>query len=179
MRLGSVRYSVPREHVGAAVWVRVAGDEVVIVARTGEGLREIARHARSTPGRPRIDDAHYVDHPSGRAILPPRPRSTDATESAFLAIGDGAGRWLIEAAAVGTVRIRAKMARAVELATLLGAGRVDAALAVAAGAGRFAEGDLASICDHLAGSAVDDHATSADETFSVQPGTASWSGFGR
>ena len=52
IRLGSVRYSVPRAFVGAEVWVRVAGDEVVIVARTPDGLAEIARHPRSTPGRP-------------------------------------------------------------------------------------------------------------------------------
>src|SRR6185437_3847060 len=42
------------------------------------------------------------------------------------------------------------MARAVELAAVVGAGRVDAALGLAAIAGRFADGDLASIIDHLA-----------------------------
>ena len=58
IRLGSVRYSTPRAFVGAEVWVRVSGDEVVIVARTEAGLAEIARHPRSTPGQPRLDDAH-------------------------------------------------------------------------------------------------------------------------
>jgi transposase len=58
IRLGSVRYSTPRQFVGTEVWVRVAGDEVVIIARTETGLAEIARHARSTPGNPRLDDAH-------------------------------------------------------------------------------------------------------------------------
>ena len=66
IRLGSVRYSVPRGFVGSEVWVRVAGDEIVIVARTDAGLAEIARHRRSTPGQPRLDDAHYLDHPAGR-----------------------------------------------------------------------------------------------------------------
>ena len=42
------------------------------------------------------------------------------------------------------------MARAVELAAVVGAGQVDAALGLAAIAGRFADGDLASIIDHLA-----------------------------
>ena len=149
MRLGSVRYSVPREHVGSEVWVRVVGDEVVIVARTSGGLREVARHERSTPGNPRIEDAHYPDHPSGRAVRP-RPRPVQPAERAFLAIGPGAEAWLVEAAASGAVRIRSKMARAVELAAIVGAARVDEALALAAAAGRFADGDLASICDHLA-----------------------------
>ena len=179
VRLGSVRYSVPREHVGAEVWVRVVGDEVVIVARTPEGLREVARHARSTPGSPRIDDAHYADHPGGRATLAPRPRPVDPAERAFLALGPGAAAWLVEAAGSGVVRIRAKMARAVELAAVAGSEAVDAALAAAAGAGRFADGDLASILDHLARHDEPGTAVAADEAWSVQPGTAAWAGLGR
>jgi transposase len=178
VRLGSVRYSVPREHVGSDVWVRVVGDEVVIVARTAAGLREVARHERSTPGNPRIEDAHYPDHPSGRAVRP-RPRPVRPAERAFLALGPGAEAWLIEAASAGAVRIRAKMDRAVELTAILGAARVDEALAVAAAAGRFADGDLASICDHLAAHDADPDATIPDETFSVQPGTGAWAGLGR
>ena len=42
------------------------------------------------------------------------------------------------------------MARAVELAALVGVDAVDDALGLAAMAGRFADGDLASILDHLA-----------------------------
>jgi hypothetical protein len=178
VRLGSVRYSVPREHVGQEVWVRVVGDEVVIVARTSAGLREVARHERSTPGNPRIEDAHYPGHPSGRAIRP-RPRPVHPGERAFLALGPGAATWLVEAASAGAVRIRSKMARAVELAAILGAARVDEALALAATAGRFADGDLVSICDHLAAHDADPDATVSDEAFSIQPGTGAWSGFGR
>ena len=62
--------------------MRVAGDEVVIVARTEAGLAEIARHPRSTPGRPRLDDAHYPDHPDGRGTRGARPRPVES---------DGAG----------------------------------------------------------------------------------------
>ncbi len=40
------------------------------------------------------------------------------------------------------------MRRATELAALVGAASVDEALALAAEAGRFAEGDLESILDH-------------------------------
>ena len=179
IRLGSVRYSVPRIFVGAEVWVRVAGDEVVIVARTPDGLAEIARHPRSTPGRPRLDDAHFPDHPEGRGTRGARPRPVAPGEIAFLALGPGAETWLVEAAASGTVRVRAKMARAVELAALVGRERVEAALALAAAAGRFAEADLASILDHLAGRAAGEALTTLDEVFSVQPGTGAWTGFGR
>lgn len=179
IRLGSVRYSVPRAYVGTEVWVRVSGDEVVIVARTDAGLAEIARHPRSTPGQPRIDDAHYPHHPEGRGTRGARPRPVDPAELAFLLIGPGAETWLIEAAASGAVRVRAKMARAVELATLVGRERVETALATAAAAGRFAEADLASILDHLAAREPAATLATVDEAFSVQPGTGAWRGFGR
>ena len=179
IRLGSVRYSTPRAFVGTEVWVRVCGDEIVIVARTETGLAEIARHARSTPGQPRIDDAHFPDHPAGRGTHSPRPRPVDPAESAFLALGAGAQTWLIEAAAGGATRVRAKMARAVELAALVGRERVEVALGVAATAGRFAEGDLPSILDHLAGREPSRMSTALDEAFSVQPGTGAWDSFGR
>jgi transposase len=179
IRLGSVRYSVPRPFVGTEVWVRVAGDEVVIVARTDAGLAEIARHVRSTPGQPRIDGAHYPDHPAGRGTRGARLRPAAPDEVAFLALGPGAQTWLVEAAASGTVRVRSKMAHAVELAALVGPERVEAALALAAGAGRFAEDDLASILDHVAGSVAETTLARADEAFSVQAGTGAWAGFGR
>jgi len=179
IRLGSVRYSTPLAFVGAEVWVRVSGDEVVIIARTETGLAEIARHPRSTPGQPRLDDAHFLDHPAGRGARSPRPRPVDPTERAFLLLGPGAQAWLIEAAASGAVRVRSKMARAVELAALVGGERVEAALSLAAGAGRFAEADLASILDHLAAREPGGALTALDEAFSVQPGTAAWTDFGR
>jgi len=179
IRLGSVRYSVPRAFVGAEAWVRIAGDEVVIMARTATGLAEIARHRCSTPGRPRIEDAHYPDHPAGRGTRGARPRAAAPGETAFLAIDPGAEAWLVEAAATGTVRVRSKMARAVELAALVGREPVEAALGLAAGAGRFAEGDLASILDHRATGVAEAGLARADEAFSVQAGTGAWASFGR
>jgi transposase len=178
IRLGSVRYSVPRVFVGASVWVRPAGDEVVIVGRTETGLAEVARHRRSTPGRPMIDEAHYPGHPTGRAVRAPRPRPVDPSERAFLALGPGAATWLVEAASRGVARIRSKMTRAVELSAVAGPDAVDAALLAAATAGRFADGDLASILDHLARH-DETAAVAADEAWSVQPGTGAWAGFGR
>lgn len=179
VRWGGVRYSTPPGHVGTEVWCRVHGEELVVVARTAKGLAEIARHELSVPGTPRILDAHYPGHPAGNGPLvrPLRPR--DEAEIAFLALGDGAERWLREACATGAARIRTKMAQAVELAALVGAAVVDRALGMAALAGRFGEGDLASIVDHLERGRPAGELVAADEAFSAQGGTGAWEGFGR
>jgi transposase len=174
IRFGSVRYSTPPGHAGRRVWCRVAGEELVITARTSGGLAEIARHALSVPGSPRILDEHYPGHPGGNGPRQPRPRPRTAEEVAFLAIGEGAHRWLIEAAAAGAPRIRSKMARAVELATLVGADKADAALGLAAIAGRFADDDLPAILDHLAMQGAAGDVVAADEARSAQPGTSGW-----
>jgi len=134
VRYGSVRYSTPPGLVGAEVWARVAGTELVLVADLDalphrpewagarRGLVEVARHRLSTPGTPRIDLAHYPDHPQEPtgAPRPPQPRAGSAAERDFLALGEGASSWLIAASAAGATRIRAKMAAAVELAALVG-----------------------------------------------------------
>jgi hypothetical protein len=179
VRWGGVRYSTPKGHVGTEVWCRVHGDELVIVARTAKGLAEIARHQLSVPGTPRILDEHYPDHPAGNGPIVRALRPRDEGEVAFLALGDGAERWLREACAVGAARIRTKMAQAVELAALVGSALVDRALGMAALAGRFSEGDLASIVDHLERGRPAAELVSADEAFSAQPGTRAWEGFGR
>jgi hypothetical protein len=179
VRWGSVRYSTPKGHVGTEVWCRVQGEELVIVARTGQGLTEIARHPLSVPGVPRIVDEHYPDHPApnGPLVRPLRPR--DDAELAFLALGDGAERWLREACATGVARIRSKMADAVELAALFGSAPVDRALGMAALAGRFGEADLASIVGHLDRREPAEYLVIADDAHSAQPGTGAWEGFGR
>src|SRR3982750_598161 len=128
VRFGSVRYSTPPGHVGTRGWCRAVGEELAIVAMTASGTAEIARHQLSTPGNPRVVDAHYPHHPGGNHPRPPRPRAGTKAEADFLAIGDGAHAWLVEAAATGTGRVRAKMARAVEFATILDTARVDHAL---------------------------------------------------
>lgn len=180
VRFGSVRYSTPPGHRGRQVWCRVHGDELVVTARTDSGLREIARHRLSTPGTPRIDDAHYPSHPAtGSGPRPPRPRPTSDAERAFLALGDGAHAWLVEAGAHGAARVRSKMTAAVELACLVGSELVDRALGVAAAAGRFDDGDLDAITEHLAAGGGDGAVVVIDETHSAQPGTSAWEGFGR
>jgi transposase len=178
VRFGSVRYSTPPGHVGDRVHCRVHGAELVIVARTGSGLAEIARHQLSTPGNPRIDDEHYPGHPGGNGPRQPRPRPRTAAEEAFVGLGGGAARWLTEAAAAGAQRIRSKMARAVELATVVGAARVDEALGLAAIAGRFGDDDLPAILDHLSMAGPAGELVTADEAHSAQPGTSGWAALG-
>ena len=154
--------------VDDAVWVRVDGDEIVAVYVSAAGAVEVARHQRSTPGNPSIDDAHYPPRPDG--ALARQPRATNAAEAEFLAIGEGARTWLVEAAAAGTSRVKVKMAEAVTLARLHGNERVDWALGHAATFGRFAEGDLASI---LAANPPGQR-RSADDIHSLQTGTSAW-----
>jgi transposase len=180
IRFGSVRYSTPPGHAGDRVWCRVHGSELVIVARNDRegGLAEIARHALSTPGNPRILNEHYPHHPAGNGPRHPRPRPRTAAEEAFLHLGEGAARWLTEAAAAGTQRVRSKMARAVELAAVVGADRVDEALGLAAITGRFGDDDLAAILDHLAVSGPAGELVTADEAHSAQPGTSGWAALG-
>jgi hypothetical protein len=178
VRFGSVRYSTPPGHVDTKVWCRVVGDELAIVAMTATGAAEIARHALSTPGNPRIVDEHYPQHPGGNHPRPPRPRPRSKAEADFLGIGDGAHQWLIEAAATGATRVRAKMDRAVEFAAVLGAAKVDQALGLAAAAGRFDETDLGSILDHLSLRGDPGDLIHVDEAHSAQPGTGSWERFG-
>src|SRR6185437_1560985 len=173
------RYSVPHQHVDERVWVRWAGDELVVTIIEPAGAREIARHPRGQRGRPSIIDAHYPpDHPGRRAVPGDRtPRAANPAEEAFLAIGDGAKAWLVEAAATGASRVRSKMAEAVTFAKLHGSAAVDQALGTAALAGRFADRDLASILAHQQAGPTGP-ATRASETHSLQPGTAGWAGFG-
>jgi transposase len=170
---GGVTYSVPHTLADETVWVRVDGDQIVVTHCPAAGAVEVARHRRSTPGRPVIDDAHYPPRPPGP--LGRQPTAANASEEEFLALGEGARLWLVEAASAGTSRLKVKMAEAVELARLHGVERLDWALGHAACFGRFADGDLVSI---LAAQPAGEH-RSAGDGHSLQPGTGAWEGFGR
>jgi len=176
--VGRAIYSVPHELVGERVWARAHDNELVVVHADGErGPREVARHELTTPGSPRISEQHYPPRPPG--ALGRRPRAQSAEETAFLAIGPGAAKWLTRAAAAGTSRVRRKMAEAVDLAKMHGAGEVDAALEAAADVGRFGDGDLASILAHRESAEVIEFPRRRTETATLQGSTAAWEGFGR
>jgi hypothetical protein len=177
VRFGSARYSVPHQLVGERVWVRVDGEELVVAHVGRAGAIEAARHRLTTPGNPRIDPAHYPERTTDP--LHPRPKPASPQEAAFLELGPGAERWLILAAASGAERIRTKIRRATELAALVGVDQVDRALGLAAEAGRFADGDLESIVDHLRlmGDRTSERLQPSDDT--LQPGTSAWELVGR
>ncbi|MBC9077830.1 IS21 family transposase [Mycobacterium canettii] len=172
-------YSVPHTLCGQTVWVRAHDQQVVVVHLGHAGPVEVARHQRTTPGNPRVDDAHFPPRPKGP--LGRTPRAKTVAEAQFLALGDGAALWLTEAAAAGCSRIRAKMAGAVDLAALHDRGSVDRALGQAATAGRFGHGDLAAIVAHQAGD-PDHHSASqpahAGEYNSLAQGTGGWAKLG-
>ncbi|MGV1010599.1 MAG: IS21 family transposase [Dermatophilaceae bacterium] len=174
------QYSVPAHLLGATVWVRVHGrggqEQVIIVHVEATGPVEVARHARATPGSPMVQDAHFPPVPAG--ALNRKPLARNAAEVEFLALGDGAGLWLAEAAAAGTSKTRVKMAEAVTLAKLFNTKDVDWALGHAAVHARFGHGDLASILDHHHHTTVGGPASQAGEEASLTQGTASWAALG-
>jgi transposase len=175
VQLDSVRYSVPHQLVDTRVWVRQHGEEVIVTAVGAHGPAEVARHRQGRAGVPQIRDEHY---PARTDPADRQPKPVTAEEAAFLALGDGAAQWLLEAAAGGTKRIRSKMADAVTLAKLHGVEAVDRALGTAATAGRFLDNDLRSIIDHQ------QHTTGElpaqrGEQHSLQPGTSAWARVGR
>lgn len=174
--VGGAQYSVPHELIDERVWARVDDQELVVVHIDGPaGAREVARHRLTTPGRPAIRDEHYPPRPAGALERRPRARSTEERE--FLALGDGAERWLIAAAAAGAQRVRRKMAEAIDLAKLHGNAELDRALGTCAEAGRFADGDLARILAHQQSTGeVIRFPTPEDR--SLQNSTRSWEGFG-
>ena len=57
-------YSAPHRLAGQQVWVRSHGDDIVIVHVSPAGPVEVARHLRTTPGSPRVDDAHFLSRES-------------------------------------------------------------------------------------------------------------------
>lgn len=182
---GGARYSVPHTLVDKRVWVREAGEEIVVVhTNPARGPVEVARHHVSTPGNPRLHDEHYPPALPGALRRQPHPKSPE--EEAFLAIGDGAKLWLVEAAAAGTHKIRFKMERVLALSKLHGNKAVNEALEVAASSGRFSEEDLVSILAYrrlhpkLAKLGHQDTETvllQAD-AHTLQRGTASWRRYG-
>ncbi len=176
----SGQYSVPHQLLGETVWVRTQGvgeaEQVVIVHVGDDGPVEMARHARATPGSPKINDDHFPPQPPG--ALERRPRAKSAAESEFLDLGEGAALWLVEAAAAGITKMRVKMAEALALAKLFDPVEVDWALGHAAVHSRFAEADLASILDHHATRpAAGEHR--AGEQSSLTQGTAAWARLGQ
>ena len=179
IRWSSVRYSTPHGHHGAEVWCRVHGDELVIVGDTTErGLRRDRPPRAVHPGPPPHRRCPLPAPPGGQRAEDPKPRPRSDDERAFFGLGEGAERWLVEAGAVGAQRVRTKMARAVELAALVGSsGRSRAR----PGRHRRPVRRRRPRLDHRPPRRRrrSQRSAIADETHSTQPGTAAWKDLGR
>jgi transposase len=144
VRIGSARYSVPRELVGV---------DVIVIAADGEVLIErddqlIARHPLVAPGEVSIIDEHYGGPRRGPSRAA-RPRS--GSERAFLALGPIAETFLRDAAAAGTNRLASELAAIVELEAAWGRDALVAALERAHVFRRFRASDVRSILEAGAG----------------------------
>ena len=138
VRFGSARYSVPNEHVGAAVELRVR-DGVITVVRLGE---IIAEHLVVAPGETSVVDEHYGGpRPApARAVRPKSP-----TETAFCALGPAADAFIKGAAAHGMTGLARDLATLASLEAVHGRAPVIAALERAVAFGRFRAADVVSI----------------------------------
>ncbi len=164
------RYSVPHQLCAEVVFVRQMGDEVVIVATGVDGAKEVARHPVAAKGQMTLHDGHY---PPRRKNPERAPKANNPTESEFLALGEGARRYLVEAASSGASQINERMREALALGRVVDAGVLDEALGLAALAGRFEQGDLSSIT-----AIRREPLRRISEDHSLQPGTAPWARLG-
>lgn len=147
VRIGSARYSVPRELVGKDVEV-IAAEGAVLIEHAGE---LVARHPLVAPGEVSIVDEHYGGPRRGpaRAI---RPRS--GAETAFLALGSAAEDFLRQAAAAGVTKLGSELAGIMALEAAWGRDALIAAVERALAFRRFKAGDVRSILEAGAGVAT-------------------------
>jgi len=110
------------------VWVRVAGDELVVTSPPATVPRGRASCAHDA-WQPRIDPAHYPARTSDP--LHPKPKAASPTRRHSLVWGPAPSAGSSSRAS-GAERIRTKIRRATELAMLVGAVQVDRALGLAA-----------------------------------------------
>lgn len=147
IRIGSARYSVPRELVGVDVTV-IAADGEVFIERDDE---LVARHRLVAPGEVSIIDEHYGGPRRGPSRAA-RPRS--GSEKAFLAFGPAAESFLRDAAAAGTNKLGSELVAIVELQAAWGRDALVAALERAHAFRRFRASDVRSILEAGAGVAT-------------------------
>jgi hypothetical protein len=138
VRFGSARYSVPNDHIGKEVSLRVK-DGVIQVVFLGE---IIADHLVVSPGETSINDDHYggVRPAPQRSV---RPKST--AEKAFCALGPVADSFIKGAAAQGMTGLARDLDELSQLESIHGREPVLAALERAVTFGRFRAADVVSI----------------------------------
>jgi hypothetical protein len=140
VRFGSARYSVPNDHIGHTVELRVK-DGVVTAVFLGE---IIAEHLVVSPGETSINDDHYGG-PRPAPNRSVRPKS-DA-EKAFCSLGPAAEAFIKGAAAQGMTGLARDLEELSHLEAIHGRAPVIAALERAVAFGRFRSADVVSILD--------------------------------
>lgn len=140
VRIGSARYSVPRELVGRDVTV-IAAEGQVVVEHHGV---VVAHHRLVAPGEVSLVDEHYGGPRRGpaRAV---RPRS--GAERAFLALGPVAEAFVRNAAAAGTTKLAGELGSITALEAAWGRDALVAALGRAVEFRRFKAADVRSILE--------------------------------
>ena len=138
VRFGSARYSVPNEHIGREVSLRVK-DGVIQVVFLGE---IVAEHLVVSPGETSIHDDHYGGaRPAPQRSV--RPKST--AEKAFCSLGPVADAFIKGAAARGMTGLARDLDELSQLEAIHGREPVLCALERAVAFGRFRAADVVSI----------------------------------
>jgi hypothetical protein len=138
VRFGSARYSVPNDHMGREVSLRIK-DGVIQVVFLGE---IVAEHLIVSPGETSIDDDHYGGaRPMPRRLV--RPRS--AAEKTFCDLGPVADAFIKGAAARGMTGLARDLEELSQLEAIHGREPVIIALEQAVGFARFRSADVVSI----------------------------------
>ena len=144
VRFGSARYSVPNDHIGTTVELRVR-DGMITVVRLGE---IIAEHLIVAPGETSIVDDHY----GGPRPAPARAvRAKSGAEKAFCALGPAADAFIKGAAAQGMTGLSRDLNVLAGLEAVHGRAPVIAALERAVTFGRFRAADVVSILNSQQG----------------------------
>jgi transposase len=140
VRFGSARYSVPNDHIGRSVELRIK-DGVITVVFLGE---IIAEHLVVSPGETSINDDHY----GGPRPAPQRSvRPKSQAEKTFCALGPVADAFVKGAATRGMTGLARDLEELSHLEAIHGRAPVIAALERAVAFGRFRSADVVSILD--------------------------------
>jgi hypothetical protein len=138
VRFGSARYSVPNEHIGRTVELRIR-DGVIEVVFLGT---VIAEHLVVSPGETSVNDDHY----GGPRPMPKRPvRPKSREEKAFCELGPVAEAFIKGAAAQGMTGLARDMDLFAQMEQFHGRAVVIEGLERAVAFGRFRAKDVESI----------------------------------
>jgi hypothetical protein len=144
VRFGSARYSVPNDHIGRTVELRIR-DGVITVVFLGKA---IAEHLVVSPGETSINDDHYGG-PRPRPQRSVRPKST--AEKTFCELGPVAEAFIKGAASRGMTGLARDVDLLSQLEHFHGRGVVIEALERAVAFGRFRAADVESIINSGSG----------------------------